>query len=46
MILAKLKYKTHNIKLLAIIKALKTWEYDLKSCKYNIFVFANYNNLY
>ena len=44
MILAKTCYKTHNKKLLAIVKASKTWKYSLKDCKYKIFVFTDLNN--
>ena len=31
MILAKTRYKTHNGKLFAIVKAFKTWKHYLKS---------------
>ena len=32
MILAKTRYKTHDAKLLAIIKAFKNWRYYLEDC--------------
>ena len=39
------QYKTHNNKLLAIIKVFKTWNYYLEGYKYGIFIFINYKNL-
>lgn len=38
-------YKTHNGKLLAIIKVFKTWNHYSKDCKYQVFIFPNNNNL-
>ena len=46
MILIKIWYKIYTNKLLAIIKIFKTWHYYLKSCKYKILIFINYNDLY
>ena len=46
MIPAKTRYKTHNSKLLAIVKAFKTWWHYLESCKHEYLVLTNYNNLY
>lgn len=45
MIFAKFQYKTYDQKLLAIIKAFKTWRHSLKGYKYEVFVFTDYNNL-
>ena len=45
MIPAKTWCKTHNDKLLDIIKVFKIWRHYLKVCKYKVFVFTNYNNL-
>ena len=45
MIPAKTRYKTHNGELLAIVKAFKTWWHYLESCKHEVFVFTNHNNL-
>ena len=45
MILPKTWYKTHDEKLLAIIKALKTWKHYLEDCKYKFLVLTNCNNL-
>ena len=45
MIPAKTWYKTHNGKLLAIVKAFKTWHHYLKSCKHEVFVLMDHNNL-
>ena len=42
---AKTWYKTYNGKLLAIVKAFKTWQHYLEGCKYKVFVLINYNNL-
>ena len=38
-------YKTHDGKLLAIVKAFKTWRHYLEGCKYVVFVFTDHNNL-
>ena len=38
-------YKTNDSKLLAIIKAFKTWKYYLESYKYKVLMFTNHNNL-
>ena len=42
---AKTWYKTHNGELLAIIEAFKTWKHNLESCKYEILMHTDYNNL-
>lgn len=44
-ILAKNRYKTHNTKFLAIIKAFKTRRYYLKSYKYKVIIVKNYKKL-
>ena len=44
MILAKIWYKTHNNKVLFIVKAYKTWQQYLKNDKHNVFILMNYNN--
>ena len=46
MIPTKTRYKTHNSKLLAIVEAFKTWCHYLESCKHEILIFTDYNNLY
>ena len=45
MIQAETWYKTHNNKLLAIIKVFKILGHYLKNCKYKVFIQINYNNL-
>ena len=45
MISAKIQYKTHNGKFVAIIKAFKTWRYHLEGCKHKVFVLKNHNNI-
>ena len=45
MIPAETKYKTHDQELLAIVKALKTWHHYLESCRYEVFVLTDHNNL-
>ena len=45
MINTKLNYKTHNDKLLIIIKVFKYWRYYLKGNKESIAIYLNYNNL-
>ena len=45
MIPAETQYKTHNDKLLAIVEAFKTWRYYLKSCKHEVLVLMDNNNL-
>ena len=39
------QYKTHNGKLLSIVKAFKTWRHYLENCKHEIFIFTDHNNL-
>ena len=45
MISTKTWYETHNGKLLAIVKAFKTWRHYLEGCKHKVFVLTNHNNL-
>ena len=45
MILAEIKYKTHNDELLAIFGAFKTSHHYLEGCKHKVLVFTNNNNL-
>ena len=45
MISAETWYETHDGKLLAIVKVLKTWHYYLEGYKHEIFVLTDYNNL-
>ena len=45
MILAEIRYKTHNDKLLAIVEVFKTWRYYLKGCKHKVLVLTDHNNL-
>ena len=44
MIPAEIWYKTHDGKLLAIIKVFKTWRHYLEECKYKVLVLTDYNN--
>ncbi len=45
MIPAETRYETHDGKLLAIVEAFKTWRHYLESCKYEVLVLTDYNNL-
>ena len=45
MISAKIWYKTHNSKLLAIVEAFKIWRHYLKGCKHEVLILTNHNNL-
>ena len=45
MIPAKTWYKTHDSELLAIVKAFKMWRHYLESCKHEVFVLTDHNNL-
>ena len=45
MIPAETRYETHDAKLLAIVKAFKTWRHYLEGCKYEVLVLTDYNNL-
>ena len=45
MISAKTWYETHNGKLLVIIEVFKTWKQYLESCKYEVLMLTDYNNL-
>ena len=45
MIPAETRYKTHNIKLLAIAEAFKNWRHYLKGCQYEVLVLTDHNNL-
>ena len=46
MILAKIRYKIHHSKFLAIIEAFKTWNHYLKRSQHELFILIYYNNLY
>ena len=45
MILAEIKYKTHDAKFLAIVKVFKTWEQYLEGSQLEVFVLTDHNNL-
>ena len=45
MIPAQTRYKTHDAKLLAIVKAFKNWRHYLEGCQYEILVLTDHNNL-
>ena len=45
MIPAKTQYESHNSKLLAIVKAFKTWHHYLKGYNHKMLVLINYNIL-
>ena len=46
MIVADTWYKTHDNKLLAIVKVFKTWWHYLKSCKDKVFSLTDHNNVW
>ena len=45
-ILAETRYKTHNNKFLAIVKAFKTQWYHLEGCKYKVFILIDHINFH
>ena len=45
MIPAETRYVTHNVELLAIVEAFKTWRHYLKSYKHEVLVLTDHNNL-
>ena len=45
MIPAETRYETHDGELLAIVEAFKTWRHYLESCKHEVLVFTDHNNL-
>ena len=45
MISAETWYKTHDQELLAMVEAFKTWHHYLESCKYEVLVLTDHNNL-
>ena len=45
MILAETRYKSHNSKLLIIVKVFKIWYHYLEDYKHKVLVLINYNNL-
>ena len=45
MIPAETWYKTHNGELLAIVEAFKTWKHYLESCKHEVLILTDHNNL-
>ena len=45
MILTEIWYETYVKKLLAIVKAFKTWRHYLENCKHKVFMLTDYNNL-
>ena len=45
MIPTKTWYETHDDELLAIVEAFITWHHYLKSCKHEVFVLTDHNNL-
>ena len=46
MIPAKTQYETHDGELLAIVKAFKTCRHYLESCKHEVLVLTDHNNLH
>ena len=44
MISAKMRYKTHDNKCLAIVETFKIKKHCLESCKYKVLILTNYNN--
>ena len=45
MIPVETRYKTYDVKLLAIIEAFKTWRHYLEGCKHKVLILTDYNNL-
>ena len=45
MISAKMRYKTHDAELLAIVDTFKNWRHYLEGCQYKVLVLTNDNNL-
>ena len=45
MIPAETRYETHDSELLAIVEAFKTWRHYLESCKHEVLVLTDHNNL-
>ena len=45
MIPAETRYETHDVELLAIVEAFKTWRHYLKGCKHEIMVLTDHTNL-
>ena len=45
MIPAETRYETHDGKLLAIVEAFKTWQHYLESCKHEVLILTDHNNL-
>lgn len=45
MILKETWYETYNQELLAVVKAFKTLHHYLETCKFEVFVLTDYNNL-
>ena len=45
MIPAETRYETHDAELLAIVEAFKTWRHYLESCKHEVLVLTDHNNL-
>ena len=43
---AETQYITYNIEHLAIVEAFKTWRHYLESCKHEVLVLTNHNNLH
>lgn len=46
MISIKTQYEIYIDELLATIDVSKTWQHYLKSCKYEVFILTDNNNLY
>ncbi len=42
---AETRYKTHNLELLAIVEAFKTWRHYLEGCKYEVLILTDHKNL-
>ncbi len=45
MIPAETRYETYDGELLAIVEAFKTWRHYFTSCKYEVLMLTDYNNL-
>ena len=44
-ILAEIRYEIYDSKLLVIVEAFTTWRHYLESCKHEVLVFTDHNNL-
>ena len=46
MILAKIRYETHDNELLAIVEAFKTWKHYLEGSQHDVLILTDHNNFW